>query len=554
MGVIEAASIIDDRYRSLFGTIDEGLCVMELVYDERGRLSDLLFREVNDAFERQTGLHDVVGRTLSELLPNVEQHWIDVHTRVMQTGVSERSEHYVKDLDRWYRVRQSRVGGSDSRLIAVVFDDISDRKRAEMALRAGLGRQSFLLKLSDALRAQPDADAVAKECTRILADHMALDRCYVARLSHDENCAWVGPEYHRPDLPPLTGKHRFSDFPDSMKRLETEPLVICDLANEPGLSALDKTSLGALQMASLICVQLRRGTQQRIWALIVGCVAPREWTREELDLVTDVAERSWAAIERARGEVEVRGALEHVEQLVAERTTERDILRWRLSEVEERERRRLARELHDQVGQDLTAIRLGLDDAARIAALHVPAGAPLMKRLSQLGTLTERLTSGIRYVALELRSPELDDGGLGIALETYVLEWSMRYGIAADLEVGTLQLEPPIPDNVASALYRIAQEALTNVAKHARATQVSVILEHRDGEARLIVEDDGEGFDMGADIERAKAERRLGLAGMQERAILIGGRIAIESRAGGGGTTLYARLPTTVRGGEARVS
>lgn len=550
MGGIETTSVIEDRYRSLFGTIDEGFCVMELVYDDRGQLTDLVFREVNDAFERQTGLRDVVGRTLSELLPNVEPYWIDVYTRVVQTGVPERSEHYVKDLDRWYRVRQSRVGGPESRLVAVVFDDISDRKRAEIALRAGLGRQSFLLELSDALRAQPDADAIAKECTRFLADHMALDRCYVARLSHDENRAWVGPEYHRPDLAPLTGQHRFSDLPDSMKRLGTELLVICDLENEPGLSAPDKISLGALQMASLICVQLRRGDQERIWALVAGCVAPRKWRREELGLVTDVAERAWAAIERARGEGEIRGALEHVEQLVAERTTERDILRWQLNEVEERERRRLARELHDQLGQDLTAMRLGLDDAARIAALHVPAGAPLMKRLSQLGSLTDRLTSGIRYVALELRSPELDDGGLAVALETYVLEWSMRYGIAADVEVATMQVEPPIPDNVASALYRIAQEALTNVAKHARATQVSVILEHRDGEARLIVEDNGEGFDMGADIQRAKAERRLGVAGMQERAILIGGRIAIESRAGGGGTTLYARLPTIARGGE----
>jgi len=554
MGGIEGASLTEDRYRSLFGAIDEGLCVMELVSDDRGRLTDLVFREVNDAFERQTGLRDVVGRTLSGVLPNVEPSWIDVYTRVMQTGVSERSEHYVKDLDRWYRVRHSRVGGSENRLVAVVFDDISDRKRAELVLRAGLGRQSFLLKLSDALRAQLDADAIASECTRFLADHMDLDRCYVARLSRDEDCAWVGPEYHRPDLVPLTGKHHFSDFPDSVRRMETEPLVICDLATEPGLSSLDKGSLSALQMASLICVQLRRGAEEPIWALTVGCVAPREWTREELDLVTDVAERAWAAIDRAHGEGKVRGALEHVEQLVAERTTERDILRWQLSEVEERERRRLARELHDQLGQDLTAMRLGLDDAARIAALHVPAGAPLMKRLSQLGTLTDRLTSGIRYVALELRSPALDDGGLPVALENYVVEWSMRYGIAADLEVGMLQVEPPIPDNVASALYRIAQEALTNVAKHARATQVSVILEHRDGEARLIVEDNGEGFDMGANIERTKAERRLGLVGMQERAILIGGRIAIESRAGGGGTTLYARLPTIGRAGEARVT
>jgi len=121
----------------------------------------------------------------------------------------------------------------------------------------------------------------------------------------------------------------------------------------------------------------------------------------------------------------------------------------------------------------------------------------------------------------------------------------------AELEVGAVPVELEIPGDVASALYRIAQEALTNVAKHAQATQVSVILEHRDGEVRLIIEDDGVGFDVGATIARAKADRRLGVAGMQERAMLAGGRVLIESEPDGNGTTLYARLPMGRGSGDA---
>ena len=106
---------VEDRHRILFGTIDEGFRVMELVHDGEGRLTDLVFREVNAAFERLTGLRDVVGRTVREVLPNFEKHWIDAYTRVARTGVPERYENYAQNVDRWYRVHQSRVGGANRR-------------------------------------------------------------------------------------------------------------------------------------------------------------------------------------------------------------------------------------------------------------------------------------------------------------------------------------------------------------------------------------------------------------------------------------------------------
>jgi PAS domain S-box-containing protein len=233
-------------------------------------------------------------------------------------------------------------------------------------------------------------------------------------------------------------------------------------------------------------------------------------------------------------------AAEQVQLAVA-----RDDLRRRLAAAEEAERRRLARELHDQLGQQLTAFRLGLDEAARLAATHegerAAADAPLLRRLAQLQALTGRMTAGARYLALELRPPELDDLGLESALTSFVAEWSVRYGVTADVAV-TGGDGRAIPAEIDSTLYRIVQEALTNVAKHADATQVSVIVEKPDGEVRLIVEDDGRGFDPEGDATRVRSERRLGLAGMRERAALVGGTVAVESSPGGG-TALYVRLP-----------
>jgi len=129
------------------------------------------------------------------------------------------------------------------------------------------------------------------------------------------------------------------------------------------------------------------------------------------------------------------------------------------------------------------------------------------------------------------------------ALETYVREWCTRYGVAAEVAVTGLSAHRPLPADVGSTLYRITQEALTNVAKHAKASHVSVVVDKREGEARLIVEDDGRGFDMHEATARGRRERRLGLSGMRERAALAGGTLEVESSADRGGTTIYVRLP-----------
>jgi PAS domain S-box-containing protein len=225
---------------------------------------------------------------------------------------------------------------------------------------------------------------------------------------------------------------------------------------------------------------------------------------------------------------------------------DRDTLRRQLAGAEEDERRRLARELHDQLGQELTAFQLGLVDATRLAGTHdgsrAESHAPLFGTLERLRMLADRMVAGARYVALELRPPELDDVGLESAIETYVHEWSGRYGISADVAAMGLAEEDPMPTELASALYRIVQEALTNVAKHAGATQVSVIVERPAGEVRLIVEDDGRGFDLDETAVRVRNERRLGLAGIRERVALVGGSVSVESSPGKG-TALFVRLP-----------
>jgi signal transduction histidine kinase len=211
------------------------------------------------------------------------------------------------------------------------------------------------------------------------------------------------------------------------------------------------------------------------------------------------------------------------------RRVARDALR-RVVEGQELERRRLARELHDETGQALTSILLGLrafDEAASTDDVE--------KALSDLRELVVSTLQDVRRLAVQLRPKALDDFGLVPALERLTQTFAETSGIAVDLEA---QLgDDRLPDEVETTLYRIVQEALTNVVKHAEAQKVSILLVRRDGSATVVIEDDGRGFH-----PSAAATDRLGLEGMRERAELHDGRLTVESSPGAG-TTLVVEVP-----------
>ncbi|HXG09443.1 MAG TPA: ATP-binding protein [Gemmataceae bacterium] len=209
------------------------------------------------------------------------------------------------------------------------------------------------------------------------------------------------------------------------------------------------------------------------------------------------------------------------------------VLSRQLLAAQEAERRRLARELHDQIGQALTAVKINLQALRR----SFPESAD---RLDESITLVERTLQDVRDLSLDLRPSLLDDLGLVPALEWYLDRQAQRAGL--DVRLDAEPLAGPVPPEVETACFRIVQEAVTNVLRHARARHVWVELRPSGEELRLAVRDDGIGFDVAAAEERAARGASLGLLGMQERALLVGGQLQIRSTPSGG-TEILARLP-----------
>jgi signal transduction histidine kinase len=221
-----------------------------------------------------------------------------------------------------------------------------------------------------------------------------------------------------------------------------------------------------------------------------------------------------------------------------------DLLR-RLASAQEDERRRIARELHDQLGQHLTALGLGL----KVVRDTTPDPSPTRERLESLQALTDLIGRELHHLALELRPTALDDLGLQVALLNYAEGWAERSGVEVDFH-GTGLEGVRLPAPIETALYRVVQEALTNVLKHSGARRVSVVLQGAPGQVVAVVEDDGLGFDADSIAEGAGGERRLGVVGMRERLILVGGELTIESGPGRG-TTVIARVPLPTGDAEA---
>ncbi|MBD2112603.1 MULTISPECIES: PAS domain-containing protein [Cyanophyceae] len=290
----------EERYRTLFESIDEGFCVVEVLLDAHGTPSDYRVLEVNPMFEQQTGLQHAVGKTARQL--NLEEHWIELYGRVALTGEATRFENSSKTLgDRWFDVYACRMGEPEARKVAIIFKNISDRKQAEALFQRTAAFDAFRVSLTDALRPLADPVEVQATASYLLGEHLGANR-----VAYFEVCGtdYVVEQDYVNGVAALAGCYPIDSFgPKLLAAYRAgRTVAVADVQADPHLSATQRSAYAAIQIESYIGIPLIKHGEF-VAGLAIHAAEPRVWTPDEIALVEEVAERTWAAVERVRAEV-----------------------------------------------------------------------------------------------------------------------------------------------------------------------------------------------------------------------------------------------------------
>jgi PAS domain S-box-containing protein len=296
----EIAQKATDKYKALFDSVDEGFAIQEVVTDENGNVRDVIWREVNGAFEQQSGMKNVVGKKASEFLPNLEQAWLDALTEVYKTGKPLRAEDYTADLNRWITYQYSRIGNAGSPLIACIFNDISQRKRREE-------QQEYLLLLNDALRPLIDPIEVQRKAMEVLGTHLKVDRVVYSDINIDDDYFEIHDNYAAGSVQKITGRFPFSAFGASTEKNKKGEILVIHNVDAVVHDDNEKQQFFAMNVHAVVAVPLVK-EGKLVMNLSVHQAKPRHWRDTEIALIEATAERTWTAVERAKAEEGLRSS------------------------------------------------------------------------------------------------------------------------------------------------------------------------------------------------------------------------------------------------------
>ncbi|MFN6561327.1 MAG: ATP-binding protein [Nostoc sp. ChiSLP01] len=288
----------EEKYRSLFQSMDQGYAVVEVLADDNGEWNDFLFLEVNPAFERQTAASNAVGRKATEILGTPNPAWAKIYGRVAQTGEPVRFEKKEETLDRVFDVYAFRLGEAGSRCVAVLFTDITDRKLHDANL-------AFLAEVSQDLARLTNIDETMNALGEKIGRHFDLSACAFAELYGSAGIAVIDYNWHRSDVPSLAGTYRMQEFltPEVLQLcLAGVDIVICDVFDDP---LTNGEQFAALNIGSFLSIPLIRNGEWQ-FLLVIYRSEPHDWRDDEIELTRELANRIWTRLERARAEVGLR--------------------------------------------------------------------------------------------------------------------------------------------------------------------------------------------------------------------------------------------------------
>jgi PAS domain S-box-containing protein len=460
----------------------------------------------------------------------------NTHSMIFEQTAAQTVAYRMRGADdswRWVETTCRAIHNSDDVItnIVTVTRDISERQRAAV-------EREHLLQREQAARATAEAAVARLEARQYVTDvalnsldtgeflQELVDRIRLAVGGDRASLFLLTPERT------LFGPHKVDSVSDKPSaELDSsvidqwvtycKPVIIGDLASERTVDLFASSPTRSFIGAPLLVAG------RAIGVIYVGNHCPGRFSDNDLQLLEVVAERAAAALERRRLFDELHANQQQLHTLSG-----------RLLEVQENERRHISRELHDEIGQSLSAIAMGLQRLR-----NEVGGETLAFQLDECVSLLESTIQQVRTLSVDLRPPVLELLGLEAALREHADRMARHAGFEMHIDSHTFKQRAPA--DVETACFRVAQEALTNVARHAHASQVGIYLREQTGALQLTIVDNGVGFDVELARNSAHHGKSLGLLSMQERVLLAGGHFDIQSRVSVG-TTLTASFKIDV--------
>ena len=511
---------------TILNSIEDGV----IAVDDRG-----LITNTNPVAEAVIGWNHLqaIGKPLSEVFTIVE-----TSTRTPVDLLRPRLQREDMDLAKDSQLLLITKGGNSIPIEAapapildqqgriqgwvVAFRDITERKRVEKELQTHTSTSEALLRVASRLNTQLDLNNVLATVCEEAGKSLNVPFSAVILYDKEKDAYELAATYSRENSYEQYGKMFEPFLRDFYKELLAGPketlFILPDLQNLGNFPHADLFTQANFRSIAIVAMYQSDNIVGTLNVVTVGEV--RHFTTDELFLLKGLADQAVVAILNARLFEQVKSGRERMK-----------LLSKKLVEVQENEMRSLARDLHDQVGQILTGLQFSLETDKHLS------GEELITSLQESQNLVQTLMGQIRDLSLRLRPTMLDDMGLLPTLLWYFEKYAARLGVP--IEFHHSGIERRLPTEIETAVYRIIQEALTNAARHSKADQLKVECLSQDGFLRLLVQDNGRGFDQVQDV---KGMKTFGLAGMRERANLLGGRLEIVSSSGNG-TQVLATFP-----------
>jgi PAS domain S-box-containing protein len=493
---VEALRTSEEKFRTLFESIDEGFCTFDMIFDDAGVPVDYRFVEFNPAFERHTGLTGAAGRTVRELLPEQDRHWFEIFGRVAMTGEPIRVTRYGEALQRWIEVYAFRVDDPQQRRVAALFSDVTERVRAEEALRESEERFRLFGEASSDVLWIRDA----------------------------ETLQW---EYVSPAFDTIYGIEREAVLGNDDLRSWADLVVPED--RESALEWIHRVQTG--ESASFE-YRIRRPNGQIRWLRDTDFPIHDEngRIRHIGGIGQDITEEKWTR-------QELHELNERLEERVHKQTEQIRRMARRLTLAEQDERRRVAQILHDDLQQILYGIQMKLSMLQR--EVDRSAGGSIFDEVTEAQQWIARAVEMTRGLTVDLSPPILKSEGLADALEWLQRQMKELHGL--DVALTTEHAFIMRDEGLRVMLFQMIRELLFNVRKHAGVDKATIELTQEGDELVAVVADKGRGFDPAQNAVQEEGAG-FGLRSVRERLQLIGGSFHIEA-APGKGTRITIKSP-----------